>query len=76
MLYEWVFCSHTLRQIPDLSDREECQEFQLLLVQLLGSQLVDEDECYGFPATLNYRTASGFIIVLVDSFECLSSSLS
>ena len=29
----------------DLSDREECQEFQLLVVQLLRFQVVDEDEC-------------------------------
>ena len=44
----------------ELSDREECQKFQLLVVQLLGSQFVDEDEGDGFPVTLNERTASRF----------------
>ena len=52
---EWVFCLHVptavpanrnwsgLRKIHEWSDRGECQEFQLL-VQLLLSQFVDEDD--------------------------------
>ena len=35
--------------IHELSDLEECQEFRLLVVQLLGSSFVDEDECDRFP---------------------------
>ena len=40
----------------ELSDREECQEFQLLVVQLSRSHFVDEDECDRFPC----GTASRF----------------
>ena len=32
------------KKIHALSDREECQEFQLLVVQLLQFPFVDEDE--------------------------------
>ena len=47
------------KKIHELSDREECQEFQLLVVQLLRSQFVDEDEVTIRPVTLN-RTSNQF----------------
>ena len=58
-----------LKKNHELSDREECQEFQLLVVQLLRFQFVDEDECDRFssdsePQKLDNR-ARRFLRMLV-----------
>ena len=82
MLSEWVFRSHLPSIVGkfishELSDREECQEFQLLVVQLLRSQCVDEDE--GDRSCCDSELAGSridSIVILVDSFERLASSLS
>ena len=39
-----VGCREVLRKNHEWSDSEECQEFQLRVVQLLRSQFVDEDD--------------------------------
>ena len=43
----------------ECSDREECQEFKLLVVQL-GPNLLTRTKATGLRVTLNYRTASRF----------------
>ena len=85
MLYEWVFCSHhpsgrfffpatengpKLRKNHELSDREECQEFQLLVVQLFRSQFVDwfEDRLDS-RARRFLRMLVPFVVVIVDLEE-------
>ena len=51
----------TKKKIHELSDREECQEFQLLVAHLIRSQFVEKDECDRFPYdSEKKRTASWF----------------